>query len=759
MAWVVLAVLCLVGVGFQVSTQGAEPVSPPRVLTTLTNAQQLIDLGMDGARQNPHPVRLRGVVTYHAVAFRNWIYVQDATGAQLVIYDSISEPPKAGQLVDVEGVAGVGAFHTFVRNAKVRVMGQAPMPVPKAAQPQALAAGAQFGHWVRIRCRIRNIFRMDEDIVILATTQNQTFTVWTTTLESTPYPPEWMDAEVDVDGIVWTTTDTANRAVGFRIHSPDAIHVHLVRPKTGGAFDTPLSTARNLRKLTRVQDSAARVRGVVTYVSPGGEAMVLRDDTGPVSVNLLGRLDRDSSIVASIAGKTNYVFAKEAPKSLPQVNDVVEVVGTPMGEAPFCTRLYGSEFRIAGRGEAPRPLSITGSEGLLPRNDCELVSIKARFVDRTSAASGALVAHQLWLQSDDFIFEGRFVGAPNAQIPATPGALVEVTGLCSPIVGEMRQPRGLRIQIRSTSDIRVLEAATTTLNPLAWQILGGGAGLLTLVLVWVGMLRRQVAERTAALATANTQLHSEVEERRKAQVDLHRALATERELSELKSRFVSLVSHEFRTPLGIIMSAVELLRNYLDRLPQDKRQELLEDIHSSTLRMSGLMEQVLILGRVEAGKVAFKPAPADIAGLGARLVDEALSANNERCPVEFQADGDLSGAVADESLLRHIFSNLISNAVKYSPPGSPVFFRVHREGSEAVFVVRDQGIGIPEQDQGRLFEAFHRASNVGQVSGTGLGLLLVRRCVEIHQGRVTFESKVGTGTTFTVRLPLFRSVN
>ena len=237
-------------------------------------------------------------------------------------------------------------------------------------------------------------------------------------------------------------------------------------------------------------------------------------------------------------------------------------------------------------------------------------------------------------------------------------------------------------------------------------------------------------------------------------------LRMEREVGELKSRFVSMVSHEFRTPLGITMSAVELLRNYTDRLAPDRRAQLLEDIRSSTLRMAGLMEQVLLLGRVESGRLGFQASPLDLAGLLHRIADETLSATGYRCGIEVQADpGALAGARGDEPLLRHIVSNLLSNAVKYSAAGTPVILTATRGDAEAVLVIRDRGIGIPPDDQPRLFEAFHRGSNVGQTPGTGLGLLIVRRCVELHQGRIGFTSVEGQGTVFTVRLPLFGPVS
>ncbi len=238
---------------------------------------------------------------------------------------------------------------------------------------------------------------------------------------------------------------------------------------------------------------------------------------------------------------------------------------------------------------------------------------------------------------------------------------------------------------------------------------------------------------------------------------MRRALENERELNELRSRFTSIVSHEFRTPLGIIMSAVELLRNYSDRLDEARRRELADDIHDATRRMGALMEQVLVLGRADAGKLSFSPVPLDLAALCAKLTDESRSATLRRCPVEVRCAGDLSGARADEPLLRHIFSNLLSNAAKYSPAGSPVEFTVVREGDHAVFTVRDRGIGIPPEDQPRIFEAFQRAGNVGGIAGSGLGLLIAKRCVDLHGGGIGFSSAAGEGTAFTVRLPVFAS--
>lgn len=261
-------------------------------------------------------------------------------------------------------------------------------------------------------------------------------------------------------------------------------------------------------------------------------------------------------------------------------------------------------------------------------------------------------------------------------------------------------------------------------------------------------LEGRVTLRTRELSEANRGLAS-------AREEALRLLARERELSELKSEFVSLVSHEFRTPLEIIMSSVDNLDRYHDRLPAEKRQQLLRTINKAVRRMSGMMEEVLVLGRLETDRITFNPVPFEFRSLCHRICDEIESATGRRCPIQLEMNGLPENANGDESLLRHIFTNLLSNAVKYSEPGQSVRFVLHRERDKAVCRISDDGCGIPEADQKRLFQAFHRGGNVRQTPGTGLGLLIVKRCVDLHGGEIQFESTEGKGTTFVVRVSLF----
>ncbi len=237
-----------------------------------------------------------------------------------------------------------------------------------------------------------------------------------------------------------------------------------------------------------------------------------------------------------------------------------------------------------------------------------------------------------------------------------------------------------------------------------------------------------------------------------------RSMAQQIELNALKSTFVSMTSHEFRTPLTTILTSQDLLRHYSDQLSPQERDETLDAIELAVRRMVTMLDQVLTIGRADANSLEFKPRPLDLAALCQRLREETLagltapgSDPGDRLTLTLELDGDT--VVADEKLLRHILGNLLSNAIKYTPSAATALFRVMREANGVVFEVQDQGIGIPNEDLPGLFGNFHRAGNVGDIPGTGLGLTIVKRALESHGGTITVQSEVGIGTRFTVRIP------
>ena len=246
----------------------------------------------------------------------------------------------------------------------------------------------------------------------------------------------------------------------------------------------------------------------------------------------------------------------------------------------------------------------------------------------------------------------------------------------------------------------------------------------------------------------------DITQRKQAEAELVRTLEREKELGQLRSKFMSMVSHEFRTPLAIIQSSAEILEDYLDQLEPAERKAHLQSIRENTRRMAALMEETLLIGRFDTGKIEFKPEPVELRAFARRLMDEVLSATGRRCPIEFLFAEMPTKVLADERLLRHIFTNLLTNAVKYSDAGGVVQFEIVCAGADIICTIRDHGIGIPESDREWLFHAFHRGCNVGERPGTGLGLVIVKRCVDLHGGKIKVDSKPGEGTSVTVNLPI-----
>jgi PAS domain S-box-containing protein len=242
--------------------------------------------------------------------------------------------------------------------------------------------------------------------------------------------------------------------------------------------------------------------------------------------------------------------------------------------------------------------------------------------------------------------------------------------------------------------------------------------------------------------------------RKQAEAALREALEQEKELGELKSRFVSMASHEFRTPLAVILATTETLSIYRERMDASQINARLDKIHRQVIHMKDIMEDVLQLARIQAGRVEFRPVEGDLDILCREIIEEFESQLQYPGRIIYQVAHTPVILEYDERLMRQIISNLIANAIKYSPNENPIQVILTHEEDELVFQVRDEGIGIPPEDIKRLFEPFHRASNVGTLSGTGLGLSITKQAVGLHQGTIVPESRLDKGTTFTVRIPI-----
>jgi signal transduction histidine kinase len=753
-----LAVLVLQSAVGLVSAQEAVP------LTVLTNAQQVLDLGIEGARRAPHPVHLRAVVTC-PVRGRPWFYAQDATGGILVVCTNLLRPPSAGELVEIFGKAGPGLSAPHVLEGDFRVIGAAALPKPRRIDPARMTMGEGFGQWIVQEGNVLDYFIHPEQLSLLLQEGDHHCVVNIALTEPIGIPADWLGARLEVQGVCWTEARADGVAMAFRIHAPGTNNIAMLRPGPTSLFGWPLHTTGSLNKQRGARDSRVRVVGNVLLSLPS-QALFLRDETGALQARLLKPISGLRYIYSVNADTllTNFPVdlswtncVRPRPYIIPVApGDRVEVVGTPTTSG-LGTILNDAEYRRLGPGIAPTPVKVSTADLLSGRYEGELVTMRGRLVDRETH-SGADVVEDLLVLRDGGTTAQVLFTAPRAQaLPWLPeNALLQVAGVCSSEVGEWKTIRAIRLLLRGPEDLTVLA------QPLPWEswqvgrllLIGGGLGIGALA--WIGLLRHRVARRTAELALSNRCLVAEVEERKRAQTELSHALAAEKELNQLKSRFVSMVSHEFRTPLGVILSSADLLSDYLDTLSPEQRAEQLADIKKSTCHMAALMEDVLLLGRVESGRMGYHPNNFELVDFCRRLVDEILSATNRRCPLEFVEKGIDAPARGDEVLLRHMLHNLLANGVKYSPPGQPVRLSVERQGDDAIFTVIDHGIGISSEDQKYVFEAFYRGKNVGERAGTGLGLVVVKRCVELHGGLVRLHSIEGQGTTVTVSVPLFR---
>lgn len=215
---------------------------------------------------------------------------------------------------------------------------------------------------------------------------------------------------------------------------------------------------------------------------------------------------------------------------------------------------------------------------------------------------------------------------------------------------------------------------------------------------------------------------------------------------------VTMTSHEFRTPLTAILGSTELLRHYSHFWTENKTLLYFNRIQANVQHIIQLLEDVLLLGKAEAGKLKFEPKKLDLVQLCRTLVAELQHLPGNEHTLVFTEQCKFTDVYMDEQLLRHTLGNLLSNAIKYSPIGSTIRFTLACEDETAIFQIQDQGIGIPQEDQQHLFESFYRASNVSNIAGTGLSLAIVKKAVDLHGGEISFDSEVGVGTTFTVTI-------
>jgi PAS domain S-box-containing protein len=258
-------------------------------------------------------------------------------------------------------------------------------------------------------------------------------------------------------------------------------------------------------------------------------------------------------------------------------------------------------------------------------------------------------------------------------------------------------------------------------------------------------LEMKVEERTVILKEALQKLEQ-------SQQELSEALDKERQLNEIKSRFVSMASHEFRTPLSTVLSSASLLAKYTREDEQDRRNKHIARIKTAVKNLNDILEDFLSLGKLDEGKVQLAPSPFELNQFIEETIEDVKGLLKPNQSIYYNHNG-ANTIQSDKKLLKNVLLNLISNAIKFSEENTTVNINSNVLDGTATITIADQGLGISEEDQQHLFSSFFRGANVINIQGTGLGLHIVKRYLELMNGSVALKSKIKEGTTFTITIP------
>jgi PAS domain S-box-containing protein len=298
-----------------------------------------------------------------------------------------------------------------------------------------------------------------------------------------------------------------------------------------------------------------------------------------------------------------------------------------------------------------------------------------------------------------------------------------------------------------------VEKLLTTLSPensvvRAEHLVPSGTGELR----WMEWTKRALYDEQGTLLEIQAVGH-DLTTHKQAEEMLQQALDREMEVNALRTRFTAMASHDLRTPLAVIQSTVDLLDQYGSRLSEERRQVKINQLNLTIKQMVALLDDLLLIGQVHAGKIKFSPAPIDLETFCQTIVNEIQVALGFQHTLNFSLTGTCTVQMLDPNLMRHILNNLLSNAIKYSPANSDVTFELVCQEHQTEIRITNKGIGISVADQKKLFEPFFRAGNVGAIKGSGLGLAIAKHAVELHGGTITCESDEGAGATFIITIP------